>query len=121
MPTFRLNTAFTQQDLERIYSSGSNVVVAKPTGNANPNVAWVVYRPLITNTMTWEESYGIYASNADVINGASLTQMSQTPFPAVSGKTYGLSPSASSAPPAVAGRRMPTRRSTSTTTSPRAS
>lgn len=103
MPTFTLNTAFTQQDLERIYSSGSNVVVAKPTGAANPNVAWVVYRPLITNKMAWEESYGIYASNVDLINGATLTQMSQTPFPAVSGRTYGLSPSGFFGPPGSGG------------------
>ena len=30
MPTFTLETAFTEQDLQRFLASGSNVVVAKP-------------------------------------------------------------------------------------------
>ena len=73
MSTFTLNTAFTSADLERLHSTGTNVVVAKPSQDTVvPNVAWVVYRPLIDNRMTWEEEYGIYASNTDLINGATL-------------------------------------------------
>ncbi|HET9627680.1 MAG TPA: hypothetical protein VFP84_40260 [Kofleriaceae bacterium] len=90
MPTFTLKTDFTQDDLTRFLASGSNVVVAKPNAGGFPNVAWVVYRPLISNTMTWDDKYGIYASNSDIINGAQLTQMSQTEFPAVDGKNYVL-------------------------------
>lgn len=92
MPTFQLNTKFTEADLERFYASGSNVVVAKPTEGGQPNVAWLVYRPLIANTVTWEEKYGIYASNAEIQNGARLTQMSQTEFPAQDGRRYTLQP-----------------------------
>jgi hypothetical protein len=88
MSAFSISTAFNQQDLERFYASGSNVVVAKPTGGSQPNVAWVVYRPLINNMLNWEENYGIYASNVDVQNGARLTQMSATPYPAVASMLY---------------------------------
>lgn len=95
MSSFSISTTFTQQDLERFYASGSNVIVAKPTGGSQPNVAWVVYRPLINNTLSWEENYGIYASNADVQNGARLSQMSSTPFPAVPSMLYTMQPSGS--------------------------
>lgn len=93
MTSYALSTAFTQADLDRFYASGTNVVVAKPTGGSTPNVAWIVYRPLINNSLSWEENYGIYASNVDIINGATLSQMSATPYPAVSGMLYSMSAS----------------------------
>jgi len=92
MTTYNLSTAFTQQDLERFYASGTNIVVAKPTGGGTPNVAWIVYRPLIGNNLSWTDDFGIYASNVDVVNGATLTQMSATPYPAVAGQLYTMSP-----------------------------
>src|SRR5579871_6686967 len=103
MPTYKLNTAFTQEDLTRFNTTGSNVVVAKPNAGGLPNVAWVVYKPLLGNTMTWEESYGIYASNSEVTNGAQLTQMSKTEFPAADGKIYSLTAAGFFGPPASGG------------------
>lgn len=103
MPTFRLETAFNEQDLQRFLASGSNVVVAKPAGGGVPNVAWVVYRPLLANTMTWQEDYGIYASNAAIVNSAQLTQMSQTPYPAHADATYSLNPAGFFGPPTSGG------------------
>lgn len=103
MLSFMLETAFTQQDLDRIYTSGSNVVVAKPNNGGAPNVAWIVYRPLVDNVIEWEEQYGIYASNADVINGAVLTQMSQTDVPASDNVLYPFTPSGYFGPPESGG------------------
>ena len=58
MPTFELNTEFSDEDLSRLYITGTNIVVAKPTpGGGTPNVAWIVYRPMAKNKMTWEEQY----------------------------------------------------------------
>jgi hypothetical protein len=93
MTSFNLSTSFTQTDLERFLASGTNVVVAKPTGGGSPNVAWIVYRPLNNNAISWEENYGVYASNADVVHGATLSQMSATPYPAVAGMLYSMSAS----------------------------
>ncbi|WP_410671654.1 hypothetical protein [Amycolatopsis sp. cmx-4-68] len=104
MVSFNLNTAFTEQDLQRFFASGSNVVVAKPNGGGAPNVAWLVYRPLINNTITWEEQYGIYASNTDIARGgAVLNQISKSEFPAVGGKTYSLNPAGSFTAPQSGG------------------
>jgi hypothetical protein len=89
---FSLSTTFSQADLDRFFASGSNIVLAKPTGGGSPNVAWIVYRPLVENNISWEENYGIYASNVEVVNGAVLSQMSQTPFPAESDVLYTMSP-----------------------------
>ena len=104
MPTFTLKTSFTDQDLQRFLASGSNVVLAKPSAGGAPNVAWVVYRPLIDNTVTWDEQYGIYASNVDLTtSGAVLTQMSQTDFPAVPAMVYALNPAGYFGPPTNGG------------------
>jgi hypothetical protein len=103
MPTFSLSAEFSKQDLERFFAAGSNVVVAKPTQGGSPNVAWVVFRPLLANQMTWEENYGIYASNADLVNGASLFQISQTEFPAASGQAYDMEPAGYFGPPQSGG------------------
>ncbi|WP_438018264.1 hypothetical protein WMF18_03920 [Sorangium sp. So ce315] len=105
MPNFELNTTFTQDDLSRLYASGSNVIVAKPNVGGTPNVAWIVYRPLIDNQMTWEENYGIYASNIDIYNGAQLTQMSKTEFPARDGKIYTFGAAGFFGPPSPGGTK----------------
>lgn len=100
MPSYKLNTAFTQDDLTRFLASGSNVVVAKPNNGSQPNVAWVVYRALLNNTLTWDEEYGIYASNTDLTDsGALLTQMSKSEFPALDGKVYSLTAAGFFGPP----------------------
>jgi hypothetical protein len=43
--------------------------------------------------LSWEENYGIYGSNVDVENGATITQMSATPYPAEASMLYSLTPS----------------------------
>lgn len=93
MPAYTLNVSFTVDDLKLLNTAGSNVIVAKPNGNSVPNVAWIAFRALEHNSMTWEESYGIYASNTELTAaGADLYQVSQTKYPAVPGKLYDLAP-----------------------------
>ncbi|MCU0285132.1 MAG: hypothetical protein MUF15_01920 [Acidobacteria bacterium] len=93
MPTFKLCTSFTNDDLELFFATGTNIVVAKSFMGFEPNVAWLVYRPLNKNEVTWVEDYGIYASNTEIVNGAPIFQNAQTPFPAETGKIYTMSPS----------------------------
>ena len=104
MATYTLNTSFTAQDLSRFLATGSNLVVSKPSASGGaPNVAWVVYEPWENNTMTWVEDYGIYASTASLVNGALLTQMSRSEFPALDGKTYPFTPNGTFGKPAQGG------------------
>lgn len=104
MPTFTLKTAFTSDDLARFLASGSNIVVAKPNNGGAPNVAWIVFRPLLDNSMTWTEEYGIYASNTDIMSGgALLVQMSKTEYPAMEGAVYPLNAAGYFGPPSTVG------------------
>ena len=103
MPAYELNMSFTNEQLQTLYLTGSNVIVAKPTGGLAPNVAWQVIRPLQANSLTWEEQYGVYASTAKVTNGAVLTQLSSTGIPAIPNKIYTLQPSGGMSNPASGG------------------
>ncbi|MEM9546634.1 MAG: hypothetical protein AAGA77_11720 [Bacteroidota bacterium] len=92
---FKLDIAFTNEQLLAIYASGTNVIVAKPpsSGSDSPNVAWQVIRPLQSNSLTWVEEYGIYTSTTKITDGAKLDQLSAVPLPAVQNKLYTLQPS----------------------------
>lgn len=103
MPQFTLKTAFTNEQLQLIYMTGTNVIIAKPTGGDTPNVAWQVFRPMQANTVKWKEEYGIYASTASVVNGAVLSQLSSTPIGAATNKLYTLEPNAIISGPASGG------------------
>jgi hypothetical protein len=103
MSLFSLKVAFTDRQLEVLYATGTNVVVAKPTGGARPNVAWQVFRPMQGNQLSWGEEYGIYASTSSVTNGAILSQLSSVPVGAATNKLYTLEPSARITGPASGG------------------
>jgi len=91
VPDYTLNINLTKQQVDLFHTTGQNVIVAKPTQGGSSNVAWQVIRPLEGNHVKWDEQYGIYASTAQIENGAELTQMSQTPYPSMEGKTYPFS------------------------------
>ncbi len=93
MIDFELRIAFTDEQLQTIYQTNTNVVIAKPTSESDPNVAWQVFKPLRSNKLTWEEQYGIYASTCSMQNGALLEQLSNVPIPAATNKLYTLEPS----------------------------
>jgi len=76
---YTLNTSFTRDDLARFLAAGANVVVAKcPQDQSRSNVAWVVYRPTLENTLTWDDSYGLYATEYSIDHGTYLFQMART-------------------------------------------
>jgi hypothetical protein len=51
---------------------GARIVVAKPAGNARPNVVWLALEPAARNTIRWDESYGIYAASNPDHHGAPI-------------------------------------------------
>lgn len=104
MSTFRLNAAFTDEQLGVLYATGTNVIVAKPTADGNPNVAWQVFKPMQANTLSWSEEYGIYASTSGINNGAVLSQLSSTKLGSAMNKLYTLEDSAQMSGPATGGK-----------------
>lgn len=89
---FTLKTAFTNTQLELLYATGTNVIVAKPARGSQPNVAWQVFRPMQANILKWSEEYGVYASTSVVTNGATLSQLSSVPVGAREDMLYTLEP-----------------------------
>ncbi|WP_167241409.1 hypothetical protein [Massilia genomosp. 1] len=87
---YELDLAFTTAQLQTIWITGTNVIVAKPSGGGSPNVAWQVFKPMAANSLTWEDNYGVYASSAQVQNGAQLTQLTSTGIPAAMETLYTL-------------------------------
>jgi hypothetical protein len=99
MPKYNLSINLTEEQLNGFYAAGSNIIIAKPTGGESPNVAWQAFRPMEGNTVQWEEQFGIYASTAQIENGAVLTKVSRTSFPAAEKSVYRLGGNAHFEPP----------------------
>lgn len=79
MTNFTLNVNFTSDQLNVIYASGSNVVLAKQNNSGPPNVTWAVFRPNIANKATWQDSYGLYDSTINLQAGVRINILSQLP------------------------------------------
>lgn len=90
MSQYTLNFNFTTDQLQTLYMTGTNVVIARSLNGQMPIVAWQVVRPMQANTLGWENAYGIYASTTNIQNGAVINQMSESPSGAVMGKMYTL-------------------------------
>lgn len=88
MSKFNLKIAFTSEQLGILYATGTNVIIGKPSDGRSPAVAWQVFRPMQGNNMSWKEEYGMYASTADIKNGAVLSQLAKTPIGIETGKQY---------------------------------
>jgi len=104
MANYQLDVAFTQAQLDTFLATGTNVIVAKPSGSGQPNVAWQVFTPFPANTLNWTEEYGIYASTSEIKAGATLSQLSNVPVGAAMNKLYTLEASANITGPASGGQ-----------------
>ncbi|WP_350288065.1 hypothetical protein [uncultured Croceitalea sp.] len=94
MATYKLDIAFTNDQLESLYQTNSSVIIAKPSeGQSTPNVAWQSFKALPANTLTWQEEYGIYVSNTEMVHGAQLDQLSSTEIGAIMDQLYTMEPS----------------------------
>lgn len=77
MASYRLNITFKEKDMDLIYETGEKVVLVKHTeGNADSQVAWVTFDPLMYNTIDWQNDFAVYASTSDLQNGAKISMMS---------------------------------------------
>jgi len=63
--------------VRELVETGSRVIVARPCGSAGPNVVWSTLKPVPRSTVSWLESYGLYASQSAVAGGTALHVQSQ--------------------------------------------
>lgn len=95
MPNYTLDLTIDPQDLQIIKAAGLNITIAKPVGSASPNVTWLVFDPFQANKIQWEEQFSIYASPQQILqNGAVISRLSETDFPATDAAYYSFTSSA---------------------------
>ncbi|WP_430013551.1 hypothetical protein ACQY1Y_21710 [Microcystis ichthyoblabe FBCC-A1114] len=83
MPQYTLDLSIDAANLQIMKAAQLKITIAKPVGASSPNVTWLVFDPFQGNKVQWEEQYSIYASPNQVIqNGAVITRLSETDFPA---------------------------------------
>ncbi len=90
---YQLNISINSAGLSHIYAANQAVtivksVVANPLSSGNLPIAWVSFLPLEENSVTWIESYNIYATTTNLVSGATIVQTSVTGTPVQTGWTY---------------------------------
>jgi hypothetical protein len=87
---YQLNIAIDAAGVQTIISAGQVVALSSPLpdGITTPTVLWVAFSPNEQNTVTWENSCGIYVTTAPLDPGSTLTVASQTDETAEPGWTY---------------------------------
>lgn len=77
MANYKLNIKFRESDLDLIHQAGERVILVKHTeGNADSQVAWVSFDPLMYNTIEWSNEFAVYASTSELQNSAKVNMMS---------------------------------------------
>lgn len=94
MPSYRLQLVIDPKDLEIVRASQQRITLAKPVSAESPNVVWLSIDPFQSTEVQWEEEYGIYSSTTAILEGASITKLSETGIPAQDGASYSFSPGA---------------------------
>lgn len=79
MTSDRKNIHFDKEDLEVLAKAHQKVVLIKHTeGQTDTPVTWVSFKPWQQNTIDWENTFAIYASNSEVQSKATIYKMSDT-------------------------------------------
>lgn len=92
MPRYQLNLQIDSQSLSMLRAAGQRITIGRSVNGGSPNVAWIVFNPLMSNTITWEEAYGLYASTVNLANGASIYPMAAVEPPGRQASTYPFLP-----------------------------
>ena len=84
---YRLLIDIGDSDRRELAAGAQSLVIAKQTGNGDPNVAWLAWVPAARNVITWDDSFGLYASELPASHG-SVPQILDFVYPARDGAAY---------------------------------
>lgn len=88
MSSYELDIQFTASDTQQINNNKQKLTIVKEVGGTSGSmVVWLAISPYQSNTITWDENYGVYASTSLVEAGATIVKTSFV-NPASSGVTY---------------------------------
>ena len=76
-----------QAGLDALALAQAQLVVAKPAGNAVPNVAWLAWHPQRRNRVVFSETYGVYAAEIPARTGAPI-EVRASIYPAADRTVY---------------------------------
>lgn len=88
MTSYQLAIAFDSDGLQTLAAADQCVTIVKSVRSGIP-VSWLTFRPMLNNTVTWDETYAVYASTTQIEDGATI--VTQSIQPAVGGNKYTLS------------------------------
>jgi hypothetical protein len=103
MSRYTLNLQIDPQSLSMLYAAGQRITLGQPANNGTPNVAWIVFNPLQSNSVSWEDQVGLFASTSTLAPGANLIMMSTVSSPAQDASVYPYQPSMFFGPPTRSG------------------
>ncbi|MBD7912205.1 MULTISPECIES: hypothetical protein [Clostridium] len=72
MPTYSLKAIISPEIVSFLNRNDQRIVIVKKNEKSKTNVAWVTFKPFQVNNVTWNTEYGIYASNVQIQNGATI-------------------------------------------------
>lgn len=77
MSSYRLNIHFGEEDLKIIAKAHQKVILVKHTaGDTDTSVSWVSFKPWQLNTIDWDNTFAVYASNSELQSGAVINKLS---------------------------------------------
>ncbi|GHJ43636.1 hypothetical protein Cs7R123_09780 [Catellatospora sp. TT07R-123] len=87
MTTYQLSIDFDSDGLTTLQAADQFVTIVK-TIPRSKSLSWITFSPMRSNTITWTESYSVYASTTQIQEGALIETMSTQA--AAAGSTYEL-------------------------------
>ncbi len=73
--TYQLNIEIPSDGLQTLSAANQYITIVKSMPNG-AQVAWVSFRPMLTNFVTWDEVYSVYASTTNIQDGATIVTQS---------------------------------------------
>lgn len=86
---YQLTIQLTPDQLAAFAITSSQIAIAKSAAG-KPQIVWQSLRPIEELTMTWEENYGIYATQTKMSAGAKIVSTARVKGNAVNGEEYAL-------------------------------
>eukprot|EP01132_Coremiostelium_polycephalum_P005732 gene5732-7129_t len=76
MQPYNIHFEFDQAGLASLSQAHQKVCIVKSVDDKVGNVVWLTFRPFQANTVTFTETYGLYASSQKIQQGTVLTRLS---------------------------------------------
>ena len=78
MAKYSLTAKIDEATVENFNKLGQTVIIVKETAGSSIDVAWISFSPFEINEVSWEETYGLYASTSDISGKARISKASYT-------------------------------------------